>query len=67
MYILKTKGTGKIPDYIQVRDNDFVLINHFKSENFEKNLEKIGFAGKIPEFTEIIQNLEYGELKQIKI
>ena len=36
MYLLKTKGTAKIPDYIQIRDDDFILIDHFRADNHEK-------------------------------
>jgi hypothetical protein len=67
MYLLKTKGTGKIPDYIQIRDENFVLINHIKAENPKEMLLKIGFDKQIDSVLELIKNLEYGELKKIDV
>jgi hypothetical protein len=29
MYIIKIKGRTKIPDYIQIRDDDFTLLGYF--------------------------------------
>ena len=36
MYFLKTKGTDKISDYVQLRDDQFVLIAHFKTSHPEQ-------------------------------
>ena len=66
MYILKTKGTGKIPDYIQIRDENFVLIKHFKAENPREMLIKMGLSEKVDMLTELIKKMDYGELKNIK-
>ena len=40
MYIIKVKGKAKIPDYIQLRDDDFVLIAYFRADRALKKLEK---------------------------
>ena len=66
MYILKTKGTGKIPDYIQIRDNNFVLINHFKADKSNNSLKQIYPENRINEILTIIKNLNYGKLIKIK-
>lgn len=29
-FVLKVKGKAKIPDYIQVRDEDFTLVGYFR-------------------------------------
>ena len=42
MHILKIKGKAKIPDYIQIRDDDFTLKAYFRVDRPEKSLEKIG-------------------------
>jgi hypothetical protein len=65
MYVLKTEGTDKIPDYIQIRDDSFALITHFKADNISKMLEKIGYKENIDSLTKMIENLEYGILKKI--
>jgi len=65
MYVLKTEGTDKIPDYVQIRDDSFSLITHFKIDNIEKTLKKIGYDKYIISVTEIIKNLPYGKLQKI--
>ena len=40
MYFLKTQGTDKIPDYVQIRDEHFVLLAHFKTNNPENQIRK---------------------------
>ncbi len=42
-YFLKTEKTSKIPDYIQVRDENFVLISYFTVKNIEKGLTKLNY------------------------
>lgn len=61
MYILRTKGTAEIPDYIQIRDNNFVLTSHFKMNKAKQVLNKlIGNNNIIPE------DLPYGVLQKIE-
>jgi hypothetical protein len=43
MYILKVKGKAKIPDYIQIRDENFTLKAYFRVDRPEKSLAKFGF------------------------
>ena len=65
MFILKTKGTARIPDYIQIRDDNFILIDHFKASVSKQTLEKFDYIKNVNEFIEMVNNLEYGVLKQI--
>jgi hypothetical protein len=37
MYLIKTKGNDKIPDFVQLRDEQLILVNHCRFSNFEKN------------------------------
>ena len=30
MYIIKVKGVAKIPDYVQLRDDEFTLLAYFR-------------------------------------
>ena len=46
MYIIKVKGKAKIPDYIQLRDEKFVLIAYFRADRPLQKLEKFGLEGK---------------------
>ncbi|HAR20887.1 MAG TPA: fructose-6-phosphate aldolase [Cytophagales bacterium] len=65
MYIIKVKGKAKIPDYIQLRDNDFVLIAYFRADRPLKNLDKYGLEGKESALREIIDSLEFGKLQPL--
>jgi hypothetical protein len=67
MYIIKVKGKAKIPDYIQLRDEDFVLIAYFRADRPLKKLEKYGLEGKDTELSTLIAKLSYGKLQPLNI
>ena len=46
MYIIKVRGKAKIPDYIQLRNDKFVLIAYFRADRPLKKLERLGLGGK---------------------
>jgi hypothetical protein len=66
MYILKIKGKSKIPDYIQIRDDNFTLIDYFRVDRPIKNLDKIGLADKEEYIKSIIPDLPFGKLTHIE-
>jgi len=63
MYIIKVKGKAKIPDYIQLRDENFVLIAYFRTDRPLKNLEKYGLEGKDDALRVLIDTLPFGKLQ----
>ncbi len=65
MYIIKVKGKAKIPDYIQLRDENFVLIAYFRAVRPLKNMEKYGLEGKEADLAQIIQQLPFGKLQKL--
>jgi hypothetical protein len=65
MYILKIKGKAKIPDYIQIRDDQFTLKAYFRVDRPEKTLEKIGLENRKEEILKLIAEIPFG--KMIKI
>ena len=67
MYIIKVKGKAKIPDYIQLRDDQFVLIAYFRADRPLKKLEKYGLDGKENELKEVIEALPYGKLQKLSV
>jgi hypothetical protein len=67
MYIIKVKGKAKIPDYIQLRDEHFVLVAYFRADRPLKNIERYGLAGKEDALAEVIQQLEFGKLQKLEI
>ncbi|MEQ8713516.1 MAG: fructose-6-phosphate aldolase [Cyclobacteriaceae bacterium] len=67
MYIIKVKGQAKIPNYIQLRDDNFVLIAYFRADRPLKKLEKYGLEGKEDALQEIINELPFGKLQELNI
>jgi len=67
MYIIKVKGKAKIPDYIQLRDDQFVLIAYFRADRPLKKLEKYGLEGKEEALQEVINSLPFGKLQELNI
>ncbi len=66
MYIIKVKGKAKIPDYIQIRDENFVLVAYFRSDRPLKNIEKLGLGGKEAQLEDLIKNLPFGKLQKLE-
>ncbi|MCX6897008.1 MAG: fructose-6-phosphate aldolase [Verrucomicrobia bacterium] len=67
MYILKIKGTAKIPDYIQLRDDRFTLLAYFRVDRPEKALIKAGLSGKEEEIKKLINEIPYGKMQKLEI
>ena len=67
MYIIKVKGKAKIPDYIQLRDDNFVLIAYFRADRPLKQLQKYGFEGKEDALSELISKLSFGKLQKLEL
>ena len=67
VYIIKVKGKAKIPDYIQLRDENFVLIAYFRADRPLKKLERYGLQGKEAVLEHIINNLPFGKLQKLDI
>jgi hypothetical protein len=67
MYILKVKGTEKIPDYVQLRDDRFTLLAYFRVDRPEKALVKAGLAGKEEQLIKIISEMPYGKVQKLEI
>ena len=67
LYIIKVKGKAKIPDYIQLRDEHFVLIAYFRADRPLKKLEKYGLEGKEESLQKVISTLPFGKLQKLEI
>lgn len=66
MYFLKTQGTDKIPDYVQIRDDHFVLLAHFKTNNPDNQIKKFGLVRYSSKIKELIESTPFGELIKIE-
>lgn len=67
MHIIKVKGKAKIPDYIQLRDDDFVLIAYFRADRPLKKLDKYGLEGKEEALKAVIEKLPFGKIQPLNI
>lgn len=67
MYIIKVKGKAKIPDYIQIRDEGFVLVAYFRTDRELKNLDKYGLEGKGAALTNLIAELPFGKIQKLEL
>jgi hypothetical protein len=65
MYLLKVKGTAKIPDYVQLRDSNFTLLAYFRVDRPEKALTKAGLGDREQELIELIHKLPYGKIHKL--
>jgi hypothetical protein len=67
MYIIKVKGKAKIPDYIQLRDDQFVLVAYFRADRPLDKLEKFGLDDKKEALQQLINELPYGKLQKLEL
>src|SRR5690606_1698967 len=67
MYILKIKGKAKIPDYVQLRDDRFMLLAYFRVDRPEKALVKCGLGDKEEEMIRLIHELPFGKVMKLEI
>ena len=66
MYFLKTRGTDKIPDYVQIRDDDFVLLAHFKTNNPDNQIKKYRLEKYKKKIIQLIETTAFGTLVKIE-
>lgn len=66
MYIMKIRGKAKIPDYIQIRDDDFMLLGYFRADRPLNKLGKYGLEGREEYLQEIINGLPFGKLTKLE-
>ena len=69
MYIIKVKGKKKIPNYIQIRDENFVLIGYFSFREGRpfRSLDKFGLGGKEKELARLVETMPFGKLQKLDI
>jgi hypothetical protein len=65
MFILKVKGKAKIPDYIQLRDANMVLVAYFRADRPVKDMTKYGLAGREAELEALIAQMPFGRLQAL--
>jgi len=67
MYIIKVKGVAKIPDYVQLRDEEFTLLAYFSVEHPDKSLDKIGLGDKKDIIMNLVKEIPFGKIKKLEL
>ena len=67
MYIIKVKGVAKIPDYVQLRDDQFTLLAYFRVDRPDKSLDKVGLGDKTGYIMDLIKDLPFGQILKLEL
>ncbi|HYV94416.1 MAG TPA: hypothetical protein VE978_21770 [Chitinophagales bacterium] len=67
MYIIKIRGKVKIPDYIQIRDDEFTLLAYFRADRPDDALRKIGLTEQGEQVKKIISELPFGKIQKLEL
>ena len=62
LYILKIKGTDKIPDFVQIRDNEMTLVAYFRLSQMEQGLKRNGLENDIDGIADLLEKIPYGKI-----
>lgn len=65
MYLIKIKGSGKIPNYLQIRDDKYQLLAYFRLDKLEEGLEKNQLSTSLTTIQNAIENLDFGVMVYI--
>ncbi len=65
MYIVKIQGKGMIPDHVQIRDENFVLIAYMRADKGLKNLDRYGLGQFEAQINEQLNTMPYGKIEKI--
>ncbi|MEC7895958.1 MAG: fructose-6-phosphate aldolase [Bacteroidota bacterium] len=67
MYIIKIKGKAKIPDYIQLRNKDMVLVDYFRADRPIDKLRNYKIKSPDNQIIKYINSLPFGKLEPLNI
>ncbi|HEY9560793.1 MAG TPA: fructose-6-phosphate aldolase [Anseongella sp.] len=67
MYLIKVKGVAKIPDYVQLRDDEFTLLAYFRVDRPDRALEKCGLTEKAAYIMDVVRELPFGKIIKLDI
>ena len=65
-YVLKIKSSTKLPDFVQVRDESFVLLGYVRLDRELKDLGKHGLDQYHNEFKDFVDRLPFGRVAKFE-
>jgi len=66
-YLLKVRGSGNLPDLVQIRDKHFTLIACFPLKKYKTALKDLKWDILTSKFENQINDLSYNKIKEIKL
>ena len=66
LHILKIKGTGKIPDFVQIRDEDLSLKAYFRADQIDRGFKKNDIEDPSGKLKETITKIPFGKIFKYK-
>lgn len=67
-YLMKVKGKAKIPDYIQLRDENLTLIGYFRPSRKERLSKVVKDPVQAEKIQKVIDEMEeYGKMTRIEL
>jgi hypothetical protein len=66
-YIMKIRGVNNMPDFIQIRDEQFTLIAYFRADRPDRLRIPSGEKIREEELQEFIRELPYGQIKKLPV
>ena len=66
MHILKIKGTEKIPDFVQIRDENLSLKAYFRADQIDRGLKKNNINDPEGKIKKAIINSDFGKIFKFK-
>ncbi|MFK7921056.1 MAG: fructose-6-phosphate aldolase [Bacteroidia bacterium] len=67
-YLMKVKGKAKIPDYIQLRDENLTLVGYFRPGRKERLGKIIKDPDEASHIQGVIDNMtEYGRMTKVEL
>ena len=67
IYILKIKGTDKIPNFVQIRDQDMTLRAYFRMDQQESGIRKNNLEKWKKEIISTLEKIPFGKLQKLDI
>jgi hypothetical protein len=67
IYLIKIKGKAKIPDYVQLRDEDFTLIGYFRPGRNEKSVKTLDLTHVHDQIEECIAKIPFGKITKLEL
>ncbi len=70
MYFLKTKGTDKVTDFVEIRDDSFSLIEFIKLSDIHKKIpdliKKYNLQTAAEKIVQLIEATPFGKIEKIE-